>query len=88
MRRDRVEVALHELTADRRTRRAYLAGPDDALAPFALDDDAVAMITGLDVRGLLAIGVSPLLTWGLWLLYSGEGPDEYVAALRAGELTR
>ena len=81
MRRDRIELALHEMTADRRTRRSYLADPGDTLSSFGLDAQATTMITTLDVRGLRTAGVSPLLTWALWLLYSGEGPEAYVAAL-------
>lgn len=83
---DRLELALHGLTADRHTRRAYLEAPAETLAKIGLDDAAAAMVRDLDVRSLLEAGVSPLLTWGLWLLYGSGGADGYLAALgRPGE---
>lgn len=81
MRRDQLELALHGLTTDRATRRAYLDAPAETLAKLGLDEPAVAMIHELDVRSLLAAGVSPLLTWGMWVLYGTGGHDGYLAAL-------
>jgi hypothetical protein len=87
MRRDRLELALHELTSSRSARQAFTADPDAALARYQLDEVACRMVKELDVRSLAKAGVNPMLTWGLWLLYGQGGAPTYLRRLNDAEAT-
>ncbi|MBL0421866.1 hypothetical protein JI739_16070 [Ramlibacter sp. AW1] len=83
-----LELALYDLGVRRDMRTAFAQDAPALLARYALDAHEAALITGFDVAGLQKAGVSPLLTYGFWLMNAPERTRAaYLARLRAGAAT-
>lgn len=65
---DAMELVLHDLGVKKDARTAFADDASALLARYALDAREAAMIRDFDVAGLQAQGVSPLLTYGFWLM--------------------
>jgi hypothetical protein len=63
-----MELVLHDLGVKREVRSAFAENAAAMLARYALDESEAAMIRDFDVAALQARGVSPLLTYGFWLM--------------------
>jgi protocatechuate 4,5-dioxygenase alpha chain len=63
-----MELVLYELGVKREVRTAFTADAPALLSKYALDQQEAAMIRDFDVKALQARGVSPLLTYGFWLM--------------------
>ena len=63
-----VELVLYDLGVKREARTAF--GEDAAafLNRYGIDSDEAAMISSFDMARLLKAGVSPLLTYGFWMM--------------------
>ncbi len=63
-----MESVLHDLGVKREARTAF--GEDAAafLKRYGVAPAEADMISGFDVAGLLKAGVSPLLTYGFWMM--------------------
>ncbi|MCR5879621.1 hypothetical protein [Phenylobacterium sp. J367] len=66
-----LELALYDITTKSLVRKQFIATPDVAVAGYALEADEQAMLKDLDVGRLLDVGVSPMLTLGLWMCLRG-----------------
>lgn len=87
MRRDLLERTIYRIMTQRDERAAYLQDPAAALSRHRLDEDSTRLVRDLDVGGLIAEGVSPLLTWGMWLVVGAGSPEDYLARLGDGGAT-
>lgn len=67
-----LEQVLHELSVRREARAAWAQDADRFLGRFGLTQQEVDMVRGQDVAGMLAAGVSPLLTYGFWMTNAQE----------------
>lgn len=67
---DALELVLYELGVRREVRTAFSEDAAALLKKYALDECEAAMVREFDVAGLQARGVSPLLTYGFWLMNS------------------
>ncbi|MGV3571877.1 MAG: hypothetical protein ACO1PB_14855 [Ramlibacter sp.] len=65
---DAMELVLHDLGVKKDARTAFAEDAPALLARYALDEREAALIRDFDVAGLQARGVSPLLTYGFWLM--------------------
>ena len=63
-----MESVLYDLGVKREARTAF--GEDAAafLKRYGVDAREAAMISGFDMAALLKAGVSPLLTYGFWMM--------------------
>jgi protocatechuate 4,5-dioxygenase alpha chain len=62
-----LEQVLHELSVRREARASWAQDADRFLGRFGLTQLEADMVHGHDVAGMLAAGVSPLLTYGFWM---------------------
>jgi hypothetical protein len=80
-----MELVLYDLGVKRDVRTAFAADADALLARYALDAQEAGMIRSFDIAGLQARGVSPLLTYGFWLMNSpAKTRAAYLDRLRQG----
>jgi len=63
-----LEQTLHELGVRREARSAFAEDAAAFLARQGLAAEEAAMVRDFDVAALLAAGVSPLLTYGFWMM--------------------
>lgn len=63
-----MELVLHELGVKREARVAFGENPADFLQRYRVDAAEAEMIRGFRVAALLNAGVSPLLTYGFWMM--------------------
>lgn len=80
-----LEQTLHELGVRREARSAF--GEDAAawLTRQGLAEHEAAMVRDFDIASLLAAGVSPLLTYGFWMMNAPTRTRAaYLARLGAG----
>ncbi|MGC0416855.1 hypothetical protein [Embleya sp. AB8] len=84
MTRESLELTLYEVSCDRSVRERFAADPDALRARYRLTDHEASLLRDRDVRGLLQLGVNPMLVWGFWLTTGGR-PGEYLARLRDAE---
>ena len=82
-----LEMALYDITTKSPVRKQFMAAPDEAVAGYALEAEEQAMLKELDVARLLDVGVSPMLTLGLWMCLRGPQtlPDYLTAVARHGQ---
>ncbi|RYZ10936.1 MAG: extradiol ring-cleavage dioxygenase [Comamonadaceae bacterium] len=82
---DAMELVLYDLGVKREVRTAFGADAAAVLARYALDDTEAGMIRDFDIAGLQARGVSPLLTYGFWLMNAPtKTRAAYLERLRQG----
>jgi hypothetical protein len=76
-----MEMALYDITTKGSVRRRFVAEPSDVLSRYGLGQGERAVIEALDVRSMLSLGVSPMLTFGLWMCVRGpQALPEYLRA--------
>lgn len=63
-----LEQVLYDLGTRRDAREAFAADAAAFLARYRLPAGAAAMVAEFDVAGLQREGVSPLLTYGYWMM--------------------
>ncbi|HMS04421.1 MAG TPA: hypothetical protein PKD73_01305 [Burkholderiaceae bacterium] len=63
-----IELALHDLSVKREARGAFAHDAAVFLKGYRLDATEASMVAGFDVGRLLKVGVSPLLTYGFWMM--------------------
>lgn len=63
-----MELVLYDLGVKREARNAFSEDAAGFLSRYGVDASEAAMISGFDVARLLGRGVSPLLTYGFWMM--------------------
>jgi hypothetical protein len=63
-----MESVLHDLGVKREARNAFGEDPAAFLKRYGVNAAEADMISSFDVAGLLKAGVSPLLTYGFWMM--------------------
>lgn len=77
-----LEKLLWEITQQPSRGAEFKADPERYLLAYPLDADEIDMVTRLDVRGLIARDVNPMLTMRLWSLMKGRDQmPEYLKQL-------
>jgi len=78
-----LEQVLHDLSTRRDAREAFAADANAFLARYRLEAPAAKMVAEFDVAGLQREGVSPLLTYGYWMMNApSRTRAAYLARLR------
>jgi hypothetical protein len=79
-----LEKLLWEVTQQPSRAAEFKADPDRFLLAYALEADEVALIKNLDVRGMMACAVNPMLIMRIWSLIKGRDQTaEYLRRLGA-----
>ncbi len=79
-----LEKLLWEITQQPSRAAEFKANPDRFLLAYALDPDEVELIKNLDVRGMMAREVNPMLIMRLWAIVKGRDQTaEYLRRLGA-----
>ncbi|GAA5058529.1 MULTISPECIES: hypothetical protein [Erythrobacteraceae] len=76
-----IELALYDITTKTSVRKRFVAEPTEVLERYGLSRDEQEMIGGMNVSSMLDVGVSPMLTFGLWMCV--RGPQELPEYLNA-----
>ena len=77
-----IELVLYDITTKGPVRRRFVAQPAEMLESYALDSVEQEMIESMNVSSMLDVGVSPMLTFGLWMCVRGpETLPEYLGAI-------
>ena len=63
-----MELVLYDLGVKREARTAFSEDAAAFLKRYRVDQKEVDMITSFDMARLLSAGVSPLLTYGFWMM--------------------
>ncbi len=63
-----MELVLYDLGVKREARTAFSEDAAAFLKRYGADEKEVDMISSFDMAGLLRAGVSPLLTYGFWMM--------------------
>lgn len=63
-----MELVLYDLGVKREARTAFSEDGAAFLSRYGVDASEAAMISGFSVAQLLQRGVSPLLTYGFWMM--------------------
>jgi len=78
-----LEQVLHDLSTRREARKAFAHDPVAFLAGYPLEPAQADLIARFDVAALQKHGVSPLLTYGFWMMNEpGRSRAQYLARLR------
>ncbi len=86
MSRNGLEVVLYELGTRREARTSFAQDASAFLARYRLSAEEAGMVESFDVAGLQRCGVSPLLTYGYWMMNEpGRSRSAYLARLSAGK---
>ncbi|MCU1458392.1 MAG: extradiol ring-cleavage dioxygenase [Actinomycetia bacterium] len=79
-----LEKALFDLNVDRPSKQRFRDDPVDFCSRYQLSDDERARVVAFDVRGLVDLGVNPMLTMGYWLELEGSRSlGGYIKRMRA-----
>ncbi len=63
-----MESVLHDLGVKREARSSFAEEPAAFLKRYGVNAAEAEMISSFDVASLLKAGVSPLLTYGFWMM--------------------
>lgn len=81
-----LEKLLWEITQHPQRAAEFKADPDRFLRAYPLAPDEIALVKNLDVHGLMARAVNPMLVMRLWSVMKGRDQmPEYLRRLRAAK---
>jgi len=81
-----LEKLLWEITQHPERAADFKADPDRFLRAYALTADEIELVKNLDVRGLMARKVNPMLVMRIWSVMKGrDQTSEYLRRLGAAE---
>jgi hypothetical protein len=77
-----IEAALYDISTKGSIRKRFAEDPAAALQMYRLQPDELAEIATLDVAALIARGINPMLTMGLWIAINGpQTLPKYIGTL-------
>lgn len=77
-----IETALYDISTKGVVRKRFMENAAQALEAYRLPANEIEEIVGLDVAALIARGINPMLTMGLWITIKGpQALPHYIKTL-------